>query len=99
MLRSPEGAAQYGTSGIDPIFETEEYPRQSRVEAYNEIHIRMGYFDRLAEPSLKQARKWWVVCKALLSSRFRAIPSFVAFIVRYNARKLLNRFSKEARPA
>ncbi len=97
MLRSPEGAAQYGTSGVDPVFETEEYPRQSRVEAYNEIHIRMGYFDRLADPSLKQARKWWAVCKALLPSRFWAIPSLAVFIARYNVRRLLSRFSREAR--
>jgi anaerobic magnesium-protoporphyrin IX monomethyl ester cyclase len=99
MLRSPEGAAQYGTSGIDPVFDTEEYPRQSRVEAYNEIQIRMGYFDRLAKPSLRQVWKWRIACKAVLSSRFRAIPSLVAFIVRYNVRMLLNRVSKGVRQA
>jgi radical SAM superfamily enzyme YgiQ (UPF0313 family) len=88
-LRSSDGALQFGTNSIEPVFETEEYPEKSRITAYNEIHIKLKYFDRLVDPSLKQWDKWLKVYKIVMPYGYRIIPMLLMFIIKYNARLVI----------
>ncbi len=49
ILRPPEASVQYGRARIEPVFETPEYTREERIATYEEVHVRMGYFDRLVD--------------------------------------------------
>jgi radical SAM superfamily enzyme YgiQ (UPF0313 family) len=84
LLRPCEGALQYGSHDIDPVFETEEYSRESRVKTYNEIHVRLRYFDRLADLSLKQTARWQKVFKTVRPFGLMATLSLAVFIMKYN---------------
>lgn len=85
-LRSSDGALQFGSNSIDPVFETEEYTKEERINAYNDIHIKMKYFDRLVDPSLKQIEKWPKVFQLVTSYGFRATIAFLMFILKHNIR-------------
>jgi len=89
VFRSSNGALQFGTHDIEPVFETEEYPRESRMKTYNEIHIKLKYFDRLVDPSLKQWDKWRSVFKMVRPYGFGTILSFLIFIAKYNAKLVI----------
>ncbi len=94
ILRSIQGALQYGSNDIDPVFETDNYSRDSRINTYNEIHIRLGYFDRLADPSLRQCDKWSRVFKKVRPYGFNVTVSLLMFILKYNIRLALKRIRK-----
>ncbi|KPK30492.1 MAG: hypothetical protein AMK70_14080 [Nitrospira bacterium SG8_35_1] len=87
-LRSSDGALQFGSNGIDPVFETEEYTKDERINAYNDIHIKMKYFDRLVDPSLRQSEKWPKVFQLVASYGFGATMAFFIFLLQYNAAKI-----------
>ncbi len=57
MLRTPDGTPQYGRARIEPVFETPTYSREERMATYEEVHVRMGYFDRLIDPDMSRAAK------------------------------------------
>lgn len=89
LLRSNDGVLQFGSTSIEPVFETEEYPRESRIKTYNEIHVRLKYFERLADVSLKSWRKWYNVFTRITPYGLGAIFSFFIFLLKHNARLLL----------
>jgi len=91
IIRSSEGALQFGTNSIEPVFETEEYPEESRIDAYNEIHIKLKYFDRLVDPSLKQREKWQKVFKIIMPYGPKTILMLLMFILKYNAKLVINK--------
>jgi radical SAM superfamily enzyme YgiQ (UPF0313 family) len=93
-LRPTDGALQFGTNSIEPVFETEEYPKESRIKTYNEIHISLKYFDRLVDPSLKQLDKWRKVFKTISPYGFLTVLSLLIFIIKYNSSLLKNKFTK-----
>ncbi len=86
LLRSLEGALQFGTQNIEPVFDTEEYPKESRMKTYDEIHIRLRYFDRLVDPSLNQWGKWLRVLKIVTPYGIGKILSLLIFIIKYNTK-------------
>lgn len=86
ILRSCDGALQFGINDIEPVFETEQYTKESRMKTYDEIHIKLRYFDHLVDPSLKQLDNWRRAFKKVLPYGFGAILSFLVFILKYNAR-------------
>jgi len=90
-LRSSDGALQFGSTSIEPVFETDEYPKEDRISAFNEIHIRMEYFDRLVDPSLKQSQKWPKAFQLVTSYGPAATFAFLMFVLKYNARLFKNR--------
>lgn len=91
MLRSIDGVLQYGANDIDPVFETAEYPRDVRVKTYNDIHIRMGLFDRLADPSLQQRERWSKIYNKVRPYGLGTVALLLMFMVRYNIRTLIQR--------
>jgi radical SAM superfamily enzyme YgiQ (UPF0313 family) len=91
ILRPIDGVVQYGSNDIEPVFETAEYSKQSRIDTYNEIHVKLKYFDRLADPSLKQLKKWPLVYKKVRPHGLLSVFSLLTFIAKYNVRQFLNR--------
>lgn len=91
-LRPSDGALQFGSISIEPVFETEEYSREDRIRAYKEIHIKMNYFDRLADPSLNQFDKWHRVFKTVIPYGLGATAALIFFILKYNARLIKGGF-------
>lgn len=81
ILRPIDGALQYGTQDIEPVFETEEYPKQSRIRTYKDIHVRMRYFDRLADPSVKRGERWRSIYRAVRPYGLETISSFVVYVL------------------
>jgi len=66
LLRDNEGALQYGGNGLEPVFETPEYSREDRIKTFEEINVRLSYFDRLVDSSLPQREKFnraWRIVK------------------------------------
>jgi radical SAM superfamily enzyme YgiQ (UPF0313 family) len=86
-LRSPEDALQYGSGDIEPVFETDDYPREIRVRTYREIHVRLGLFERLADPFAKKKGRWRKVYSLVRPFGLRAILSFLIFILKRNVRR------------
>jgi radical SAM superfamily enzyme YgiQ (UPF0313 family) len=84
VLRSPEGVLQYGSSDIKWVFETDNYSEAERIETYKAIHIKMGYFDRLFNPSLSQVKNLPRLLHDVLKIQPFAIFSFLVFIPIYN---------------
>lgn len=82
ILRPIDGALQYGTQDIDPVFETDEYPKKSRIKTYKDIHIRLRYFDRLADPSLNRWKRWKRVLRTLRPYGLRAVSSLLVYILK-----------------
>lgn len=91
ILRPIQGALQYGSNDIDPVFETDDYPRDLRIKTYNEIHIRLGYFDRLADPSLRQCDMWSRVFEKVRPYGINVKLLFLMFILKYNIRLALKK--------
>ncbi|MFC1816331.1 B12-binding domain-containing radical SAM protein [Thermodesulfobacteriota bacterium] len=91
-LLSSDGALQFGTNSIDPVFETEAYSKESRINTYNEIHIKLRLYDRLADPCLKQWDRWQVVYKMIVPFGFGAIVSLIIFVLTYNAKLIARKF-------
>ena len=89
LLQTSEGVLQFGTNSIDPVFETKEYSKEDRINAYNEIHIKLKYFDRLADPSLKQWENWQSVFKIVMPYGASTILSLLVFILKYNVRSVI----------
>jgi anaerobic magnesium-protoporphyrin IX monomethyl ester cyclase len=89
ILRSYEGAAQYGGDSIDPVFDTPEYPREDRVRTIDEINIRLGYFDRLATPAASQWRRWRQLYALVRPYGGRTLLDLATYALRYNARLFL----------
>lgn len=84
-LRSTSGMLQFGANNVNPVFETKDYPRESRRKTYNEIHVRLKYFDRLVDPSLKQWLKWRKVFKLVRPYGPKVLLALCIFILKYNA--------------
>jgi anaerobic magnesium-protoporphyrin IX monomethyl ester cyclase len=95
ILRSLDGALQYGGERIEPVFDTQEYPAESRVRTYDEIHIRLGLFDRLADPSSGGRHRWRRVLRRIAPYGFRTVLFFVIFLLRYYARLALRRMGAQ----
>ncbi len=85
-LRTSEGAFQFGANDRGPVFETEEYPKDIRKKTYDDIHIKLGYFDRLVDPSTRQIEKWTRVMKIVRPHGLGAVLSLFIFVVKYNLR-------------
>ncbi|MDY6853878.1 MAG: radical SAM protein [Thermodesulfobacteriota bacterium] len=94
LLRSNQGVLQFGTNSIDPVFETEEYTKESRKNTFNEIHIRLKLFDRLVDPSLKQGDKWKRLYRIVLPYGLRAVFSLLIFILKYNVKLILGKIKR-----
>ena len=94
ILRSSDGALQFGTNSIDPVFETVEYSKEGRIDVYNEIHIQLNYFDRLVDPSLRQLEKWQKVFKIVMPYGPKIIFMTLTFILKYNAKLILKKIKK-----
>lgn len=95
FLRSSDGALQFGSNSIDPVFETEEYPKQTRIDTYNEIHISLGLFDRLADASLNQWNKWRHVMNIVKPYGMGSIFSFLFFILKYNVLLIVKKIYRD----
>jgi anaerobic magnesium-protoporphyrin IX monomethyl ester cyclase len=95
-LRPLHGALQYGAGRIEPVFDTPEYPKEARIKTYDEIHIRLRLFARLADPSLKPFLRWRRVFKKIAPKGLPAIASFFVFLLEYYVRIALRKIS--ARP-
>jgi radical SAM superfamily enzyme YgiQ (UPF0313 family) len=93
-LRESNGALQFGSDGIDPVFETDEYSRESRIETYNDIHIELKYFDRVVDPSLKQWEKWRRVLMIVRPYGIRAVLFLAVFIGKYNGRLVIDKIRR-----
>jgi radical SAM superfamily enzyme YgiQ (UPF0313 family) len=91
ILRPIHGVLQYGSNDIEPVFETDDYPRDLRIKTYNEIHIKLMLFDRLADPSLKQMDRWSIIYKKVRPYGIGTVALFIIFILRYNLRRMMNK--------
>ncbi len=91
VLRPIEGTLQFGAANIEPVFETEEYPKAVRMRTYEEIHIRMGYLDRLFDPLLGQKDNLLKLFRRALSFGPWAVISLAEFVFRYNAKLLIRK--------
>jgi anaerobic magnesium-protoporphyrin IX monomethyl ester cyclase len=91
ILRPLDGALQYGSDSLQPVFETDDYPGAQRAKTYNEIHIQLKYFDRLVDESLSQVEKWKRLFKMAQPYGFGSLLSLAYFILKYNADLLLTR--------
>jgi anaerobic magnesium-protoporphyrin IX monomethyl ester cyclase len=94
VLRSSDGALQFGTNSIEPVFETEEYSKENRIKAYNEIHIKLKYFDRLVDPSLKQWDKWRKVFKIVMPYGPKINFMLLMFILKYNVKLVIKKIKR-----
>lgn len=90
LLRHCEGALQFGGNGMDPIFETAEYSGNERIQTFNEIHVSLGYYDRLIDPALPQWEQWRKTLDIVRQHGFERVVSLLFFILRHNARLLKN---------
>ena len=88
--RHCEGALQFGGNGMDPIFETAEYSGNERIQTFNEIHVSLGYYDRLIDPALPQWEQWRKTLDIVRQHGFERVVSLLFFILRHNARLLKN---------
>lgn len=86
-LRSPEDALQYGLGDIEPVFETDDYPRETRVRTYREIHVRLGLFERLADPFVNTKGRWRKIYSLVRPFGLGAILSFLIFILKRSVRR------------
>ena len=91
ILRPIHGVLQYGSNEIDPVFETNDYTRDVRIKTYNEIHIKLGFFDRLADPSLNQTDKWSRIYKKVRPYGLWTTVLFLIYIMKYNTRLMAKR--------
>jgi anaerobic magnesium-protoporphyrin IX monomethyl ester cyclase len=91
LLRPIEGALQYDTANVEPVFDTEEYPKETRMKTYEEIHVRLKYFDRLVDPSLRQLERWSRTLKIVAPYGIGNIMHLLIFILKYNARLALQK--------
>ena len=94
ILRSRDGVLQFGTNSIDPVFETEEYSKESRINAYNEIHIKLNYFDRLVDPSLNQREKWRRAFKIVRPYGLKTMLLLLIFILKHNVKLALEKIKR-----
>ena len=94
ILRPIDGALQFGSTNIEPVFDTEEYPKNDRMKTYDEIHIKMKYFDRLIDPSLSKFDKWKQVIEKVRPHGLGALFSLLLFILKYNIRLVKKRVLK-----
>lgn len=83
ILRSSDGVLQFGTDSINPVFETDNYLSKDRIKTYDEIHIRMHYFDRLPESSDKSWFRWIKVLKKIAPYGPGTIFSFMIFLMKH----------------
>jgi radical SAM superfamily enzyme YgiQ (UPF0313 family) len=91
VLRASAGVPQFGAGALDPVFETQDYPREDRIRAFYEINIRLGYFDRLVDSSLRQEEKWKRVYGIVRPHGVGAVVRLLAHIARHNANAVKTR--------
>ena len=91
ILRSSNGALQFGRNSIDPVFETDGYSKESRINVFNEINIKLNYFDRLVDPSLKQLEKWRKTFKIVMPYGPGKFFKLVIFILKYNSKLIFKK--------
>ncbi|MBI2954653.1 MAG: B12-binding domain-containing radical SAM protein [Chloroflexi bacterium] len=93
LLRATEGVSQYGQAKIEPVFETPTYTREERIATFEEVHVRMGYFDRLVDPGAP----WMARATRLITTvpRHGLGPSLS--LARYFAMAVRERFSRTIR--
>ena len=87
ILRPAEGALQFGSGDIEPVFETTAYSKQERMRTYDEIHIRMGFFDRLFDPGKGQWGNLRRVFRKVAPHGPGAMATFGTFILAHNVKK------------
>jgi anaerobic magnesium-protoporphyrin IX monomethyl ester cyclase len=91
ILRTAQGALQFGGRGFEPVFDTAEYPNETRIRTFNEIHVRLGYFDRLVDSSLPAWEKVRTIygivrpygAEALLSLFYFALRNIAVTVMRH----------------
>jgi anaerobic magnesium-protoporphyrin IX monomethyl ester cyclase len=91
VLRASTGVLQFGADGIEPVFETHDYSKEDRMKTFNEINIRLGYFDRLVDPSTAQHERWRKVYRIVRPYGRGVLSEFLCFILRYNAVQIKDR--------
>ncbi|MBI4321001.1 MAG: B12-binding domain-containing radical SAM protein [Chloroflexi bacterium] len=85
-LRSSEGTPQYGSVRMEPVFETPEYSRKERIATYQEVHVRLGYFERLVDPSATSSARVAYLLKVVP----RYGPAAVLSLARYQVANLVH---------
>lgn len=93
-VRSSDGVLQFGTGIIEPVFETREYSKEDRIQTYIEIHVRLKYFDRLADYSLRSYKKWLQVYRVVAPFGLKAIVSLMVFVLKDQAKSILSLYKK-----
>jgi radical SAM superfamily enzyme YgiQ (UPF0313 family) len=73
VLRPSEDAPLYGRARIEPVFETSDYTRAQRIATYEEVNVRMGYFDRLIDTNM--GRWAQIAYLAATASKYGAGPT------------------------
>ncbi len=91
ILRPIDGIAQYGSGEITPVFETEEYKAEQRMQTYEEIHVRMGFFDRLFDPD--QSYTWNLSKSYQRAAKYGLMgrKNFAAFTVKHAMKQAMDR--------
>jgi radical SAM superfamily enzyme YgiQ (UPF0313 family) len=96
-LRSSEGTYQFGMNALEPVFETEGYPKDMRIKTYEEIHIKLGYFDRLSDPSLRQWKRWRLAFSKVRHHGSQMMLLFLLFVLKFNIRLAVKSLGGTAR--
>ncbi len=94
ILRPIEGAIQYGGAKVEPVFETDNYLTEDRIKTYGDIHIMMGYFDRLPESSSGTLIGWFRALKKIAPYGFKTVLLFSGFVIKYYLKAFLRLFFK-----
>lgn len=84
ILQSIDGVLQFGSSRIEPVFETDNYSKAERIRTYQEIHIRLHHFDRLADLSLTPYTRWKHVLDIVASFGKVDVAFFLLFLLKYH---------------
>lgn len=90
ILKPIDGIAQYGSGEIQPVFETEEYKAEERIQTYEEIHIRMGFFDRLFDPDKSYAHNVRDAYRRANKYGLWAKKNLAGFLVRHAAKRTMD---------
>ena len=91
ILRTVEGALQFGGNGIEPVFDTADYPEETRIQTFTEINVRLGYFDRLVDSSLPAWKKRHKIYEIVRPYGARAVLAFIFFALRQMVVPIKNR--------
>ncbi len=94
ILRPAEGALQFGGGDIEPVFETSSYDKTERMRTYDDIHIKMGFYDRLFEPTRGQLANLWRVYKKVAPHGPVQLVDLGRFALTYNAKRTVRQLQR-----